>query len=505
MGLLEKSPPLREGINMRSPGLGVPPEATNPVVQVIHRNEKDIRRSCGTGQRGEKPDRNRDENKTHWNSGCIQFLASARKSILHADPASCHPLSPEKEPMEVHQVHQKLISNPLSDLESQVHRELDSLGLPPPQGEVAITAGSRGIDNIVAITRAAGDWLRKNGAIPFLTPCMGSHNGATAEGQRSMINSLGLTEEATGMEIRSSMEVVQIGEVGTGKVWMDRHCFEASGVLVLNRIKLHTCFSGPVQSGLTKMMVVGMGKIQSAETFHSAPTPTMKDMLLEMGECVIGSGKIYAGLGLLEDGLDRTAEIHAVPPGEILEREPALLEKHRSYFPSLPVDDLNVLVVNEIGKTFSGTGMDTNVIGYRGVNGYEDLTRPRIQAIAALALSEASQGNAIGVGLADFITRRLRNSIDEQKTFTNVFTTGDMRRMAIPCTLTNEQEVIHRMSERYGEQRWMFIPNTLHLETIFVSADLVGELRDNEKCEIIPGTTLLDFDSTGRHRLNFNR
>lgn len=505
MRLLEKSPPLREGINMRSPGLGVPPEATNPVVQVIHRNEKDIRRSCGTGQRGEKPDRNRDENKTHWNSGCIRFLALARKSILHADPASCHPLSPEKEPMEVHQVHQKLISNPLSDLESQVHRELDSLGLPPPQGEVAITAGSRGIDNIVAITRAAGDWLRKNGAIPFLTPCMGSHNGATAEGQRSMINSLGLTEEATGMEIRSSMEVVQIGEVGTGKVWMDRHCFEASGVLVLNRIKLHTCFSGPVQSGLTKMMVVGMGKIQSAETFHSAPTPTMKDMLLEMGECVIGSGKIYAGLGLLEDGFDRTAEIHAVPPGEILEREPALLEKHRSYFPSLPVDDLNVLVVNEIGKTFSGTGMDTNVIGYRGVNGYEDLTRPRIQAIAALALSEASQGNAIGVGLADFITRRLRNSIDEQKTFTNVFTTGDMRRMAIPCTLTNEQEVIHRMSERYGEQRWMFIPNTLHLETIFVSADLVGELRDNEKCEIIPGTTLLDFDSTGRHRLNFNR
>lgn len=505
MGLLEKSPPLREGINMRSPGLGVPPEATNPVVQVIHRNEKDIRRSCGTGQRGEKPDRNRDENKTHWNSGCIRFLALARKSILHADPASCHPLSPEKEPMEVHQVHQKLISNPLSDLESQVHRELDSLGLPPPQGEVAITAGSRGIDNIVAITRAAGDWLRKNGAVPFLTPCMGSHNGATAEGQRSMINSLGLTEEATGMEIRSSMEVVQIGEVGTGKVWMDRHCFEASGVLVLNRIKLHTCFSGPVQSGLTKMMVVGMGKIQSAETFHSAPTPTMKDMLLEMGECVIGSGKIYAGLGLLEDGFDRTAEIHAVPPGEILEREPALLEKHRSYFPSLPVDDLNVLVVNEIGKTFSGTGMDTNVIGYRGVNGYEDLTRPRIQAIAALALSEASQGNAIGVGLADFITRRLRNSIDEQKTFTNVFTTGDMRRMAIPCTLTNEQEVIHRMSERYGEQRWMFIPNTLHLETIFVSADLVSELRDNAKCEIIPGTTLLDFDSTGRHRLNFNR
>ncbi|MBB21831.1 MAG: DUF2088 domain-containing protein [Roseibacillus sp.] len=406
--------------------------------------------------------------------------------------------------MEVHQVHQKLISNPLTDLESRVHKELDSLGSPPPRGEVAITAGSRGINNIVAITRAAGDWLRKNGAVPFLAPCMGSHNGATAEGQLAMVRSLGLTEEATGMEIRSSMEVVQIGEVETGKVWMDRHCFEASGVLVLNRIKLHTCFSGPVQSGLTKMMVVGMGKIQSAETFHSAPTPTMKDMLLEMGECVVSSGKIYGGLALLEDGFDRTAEVHAMRPEEILDREPALLEKHRSYFPSLPVDELNVLIVNEIGKTFSGTGMDTNVIGYRGVNGYEDLIRPRIQAIAALALSEASQGNAIGVGLSDFITRRLRDSIDEKKTFTNVFTTGDMRRMAIPCTLKDEEEVVRRMSERYGEQRWMFIPNTLHLETLFVSSDLARELADTENCEVSANTITLEFDSEGRHRLNFN-
>ena len=407
--------------------------------------------------------------------------------------------------MEVHQVHQKLISNPLTELESRVHQELDSLGLPPPRGEVAITAGSRGIDNIVAITRAAGNWIRKNGAIPFLAPCMGSHNGATSEGQLAMVRSLGLTEEATGMEIRSSMEVVQIGEVETGKVWMDRHCFESSGVLVLNRIKLHTCFSGPVQSGLTKMMVVGMGKIKSAETFHSAPTPAMKDMLLEMGECVINSGKIYGGLALLEDGFDRTAEIHAMRPEDILNREPTLLEKHRSYFPSLPIDELNVLVVNEIGKTFSGTGMDTNVIGYRGVNGYEDLTRPRIQAIAALTLSPASHGNAIGVGLADFITRRLRDSIDEQKTFTNVFTTGDMRRMAIPCTLQNEQEVFRRMSERYGEQRWMFIPNTLHLETLFVSSDLANELADDENCEVSPDTITLDFDSRGRHRLKFNR
>ncbi len=407
--------------------------------------------------------------------------------------------------MQVHRVHQHLVSNPLTNVEAGVHRELDSLGITPPRGEIAITAGSRGIDNIATITRATGDWLRRHGATPFLSPCMGSHNGATAEGQRTMIESLGLTEEAIGMEIRSSMDVVKIGEVATGEVWMDRHCFEAAGVLVLNRIKLHTCFSGPVQSGLTKMMVVGMGKIRSAETFHSAPTPVMKDMLLEMGACVIDSGKIFAGLALLEDGFDRTAELHALPPEEILGQEPSLLERHRSYFPSLPVDDINVLVVDEIGKTFSGTGMDTNVIGYRGVNGYEDLPRPRITAIAALGLSEATRGNAIGVGLADFITRRLRESIDEQKTFTNVFTTGDMRRMAIPCTLRDDREVVKRMSERYGENGWIFIPNTLHLETLYVSADLAETLTGNRRCQVDHGPIPITFSSEGRLELAFDK
>jgi len=386
--------------------------------------------------------------------------------------------------MLVHRVHQRLVSNPLADVEGEVHRQLDALGIAPPQGEVAITAGSRGIDNLLAITRAAGAWLQAQGASPFLSPCMGSHNGATAEGQRAMIESLGLTEEATGMPIRASMEVVKIGEV--------------AGVLVLNRVKLHTCFSGPVQSGLTKMMVVGMGKIKSAETFHAAPTATMKDMLLEMGACVIDSAKIFAGLALLEDGFDRTAELHAVRPEDILATEPGLLERHRHYFPSLPVDDINVLVIEEIGKTFSGTGMDTNVIGYRGINGYEDLARPRIKSIAALGLAEASKGNAIGIGLADFITQRLRDAIDEPKTFTNVFTTGDMRRMAIPCTLPDDEEVVARMRERYGDERWIFIPNTLHLETLYVSPDLARELAEGSRCEVSPEGEALRF-SPDRH------
>ena len=395
--------------------------------------------------------------------------------------------------MDLYQVDQQLVSAPLADVTAEVHRALDQLGQKPPQGEIAITAGSRGITNLVAITKAAGDWLRQHGAKPFLVPSMGSHNGATAAGQQKMLESLGLTQQATGMEIRSSMECVQVGSVTSGDVWMDRHCFESSGVLILNRIKLHTCFSGPVQSGLTKMMVVGMGKIRSAETFHSARPDRMPRILDEMGSLLVQSGKIFAGLAILEDGFDQTAEIHAILGNQILTQEPALLERHRHYFPSLPSQRIDVLVVDDIGKTYSGTGMDTNVIGRRGVHGYEDLTQPKIKIIAALGLTAKAQGNALGVGLADFITRRLRDAIDEEKTFVNAITTGDMQRMAIPCTLPDDEQLLTTIRQRYGEKRWMLIPNTLHVEKIFVSADLAQELRQHPRCQVAPRPTPLSF------------
>ena len=399
--------------------------------------------------------------------------------------------------MDVFQVDQQLVSAPLQNIAHEVHRALDKMGKEPPQGEVAITAGSRGISNLVAITKAAGDWLREHGAKPFLVPAMGSHNGATAAGQQKMVESLGLTPASTGLEIRSSMDCVKLGTVDSGDVWMDRHCYESAGVLVLNRIKLHTCFSGPVQSGLSKMMVVGMGKIRSAETFHSARPDRMPRILEEMGSLLVQSGKIFAGLAILEDGFDATAEVHALPGDQILTKEPTLLARHRHYFPALPCQDLNVLIVDEIGKTYSGTGMDTNVIGRRGVHGYEDLTQPKIKIIATLGLSAQAQGNALGVGLSDFITRRLRDSIDEKKTFINAFTTGDMQRMAIPCTLKDDEELIEKIRERFGNNRWMFIPNTLHLEKIFVSEDLAKELQGYPRCRVSPTPTPLSF-SNGR-------
>jgi len=223
-------------------------------------------------------------------------------------------------------------------------------------------------------------------------------------------------------------------------------------------------------------------------------------MLLEMGGLLIDSGKIFAGLAILEDGFDETAELHAVRPEEILAREPELLSRHRHYFPTLPCDDIRVLVVEEIGKAFSGTGMDTNVIGRRGVHGYEDLDRPRIDIIAALSLNESAKGNALGVGNADFITRRLRDAIDEHKTFLNAYTTGEMRRMAIPCTLKDDEELIAKIRDRFGDKGWMFVPNTLHLGNLFCTGDLAELLRSHPRCHVASAPTRLSFDK-GRLRL----
>ena len=404
--------------------------------------------------------------------------------------------------MRLLRVHQNLVANPLADVVAEVRAQLDALELEVPQGDVAITSGSRGIANIATITKAAGDWLREHGASPFVFPAMGSHNGATGEGQRSMVESLGITEEAMGMPIRASMECVKLGSVTTGDVWMDRFAYESAGVLVLNRVKLHTCFSGTLQSGLIKMMVVGMGKIRSAETFHAAPQSQMRDMLLEMGPVILNSGKIWGGLAILEDGFDQTAELHAVPADKILDIEPRLVEKHRSYFPRLPIDDLNVLIVNEIGKTYSGTGMDTNVIGYRGVKGHEDLEKPEIRIIGILNLAQKSQGNAIGLGLADFCTQRLRDAMNEEKTFINVYTTGDMQRIKIPATLPDDEVLIDKIEARYGSKRWMFIPNTLHLGELFVTEDLFQEIEAHPLCEIDPSPVELTFKD-GRHELIF--
>lgn len=406
--------------------------------------------------------------------------------------------------MKLHRVHQRLTSSPLADVAAEVRKQLERLGSSQaiPQGPVAITGGSRGIANIALILRTAGEWLREQGAQPFLAPCMGSHNGATAEGQTAMLAAIGMTEQTVEMPIRSSMDVVDVNSKQADQpVWMDRHCYEAAGVLVINRVKLHTSFGGPpygkhCESGLVKMMTVGMGKLQGAQAFHATSTADKPNAMVTMAESLIKSEKIWGGLAILEDGYDQTAELHAMAPQEIIQREPTLLAHYaETYYPRLPIDNLNALVVGTIGKNYSGTGMDTNVIGRRGLSDAPDPPTPKIKQIAALDLSEASHGNAVGVGLADVVTQRLRDKINLEKTQLNAITAGEPNKAKVPLVLPNDQAVLEWLQKQSGKTRWMLIPNTLHLGELYVSADLNEELAANPLTEIDSVGREIEFDN----------
>ncbi len=395
--------------------------------------------------------------------------------------------------MKLHRVHQRLASSPLPDVAAEVRNQLDQLlnSTSVPQGTVPITGGSRGIANIALILRSAGEWLREHGAEPFLAPSMGSHNGATAEGQLAMLEALGMTEQAVGMPLRSSMEVVNVLQKQTEQpVWMDRHCYESAGVLVVNRVKLHTSFGGPpygkhCESRLLKMMTVGIGKLEGAQAFHATPTAEKPAKMVSMAKPIIHSGKIWGGLAILEDGYDQTTELHMLAPDEIIDREPALLAHYaETFYPRLPIDQLNALIVGTIGKNYSGTGMDTNVIGRRGLSDDPDPALPNIERIAAMDLSNASHGNAVGVGLADVVTERLRGKINIEKTRLNAITAGEPSKAKVPLVLQNDRAVFDWLYEQVSRTRWMLIPNTLHLGTLYVSPDLVEELANNPNCEV---------------------
>lgn len=390
--------------------------------------------------------------------------------------------------MKLVKVQQRLCSAPIRQIETTVRAELQKLG-PVPQGSIALTGGSRGIANQPEIFRSVGKWLREQGADPFVAPCMGSHNGGTAEGQKAMLESLGLSEQAIEMPIHSSMDVCEIGSVRLDSnqsevsVWMDRHCFEATAVLVINRIKLHTSFGGPpygnhFESGLIKMLTVGMGKIEGAKSFHTASTIEKTSMLRLMGEQVLGTDKIWGGLAILEDGYDQTAELHGITSCEILEREPHLLAHYAEhYYPRLPFEELNSLIVESMGKNYSGTGMDTNILGRRGLEDADDPASPSVQCVAALDLTDVSQGNAVGVGLADVITKRLASKINADKTNLNALTAGGPAKGVVPHVVEDDQEVYNWITSQVGNRRCVVIPNTLHLDKFYASLDLIDELQ----------------------------
>jgi hypothetical protein len=370
---------------------------------------------------------------------------------------------------------------------------------------VAITAGSRGIANMPLILRACGDTIREAGGDPFVMPAMGSHGGATAEGQRDLLAGYGITRESVGMPVISSMEVQQIGCIDDVPVYMSTTALEADHVLLVNRVKPHTDFHGPVESGLAKICAIGLGKQRGALTIHGHGTRGLVELMPRAARCIIDkTGKILGGLAILENPLDETADLQFVEPDGIgAEAEHALQQRARSLMGALPFDELDVLIVDEMGKNISGTGMDTNIIGRMFVPGVAEDPRPKVTAIVVLGLTEESHGNAVGLGLADFTTEDFVSHVDWHATYTNGYTsgTGGLLRGRVPTVLSTERAAIATAIRMCGQPnpnrlRLARIKNTLQVSQVQFSSSLL-DAADRAHVEATGEPAPMRFDTAG--------
>ena len=372
-----------------------------------------------------------------------------------------------------------------------------------PGMSVAITAGSRGIAQIDEILRSLVGILKEMGAEPFIVPAMGSHGGATAEGQVEILESLGVTEESCGVPVRSCMEVVRIGETGRGvPVYMDRLASEADGVVLVNRVKAHTDFRSSIESGLMKMASIGLGKHEQALALHGYGVEGIRDFMVEVADEVLDSGHVLFGVATVENAYDEPAIVEAITAGEIHGREVDLLAEYMGMMPSLPVSDVDVLYVDSLGKNYSGTGMDTNVIGRFRILGVDEPESPAVKYIVVGDVSEESHGNALGVGLADLTTQRLADRVERKAMNANVITSSFVERAKVPMVLDSDEEALRTAIRcNWGvppeETRLVRIPNTLHLEYLYISENMVDEALANAETEVVGDPETLRFDPEG--------
>ena len=389
------------------------------------------------------------------------------------------------------------------DLIAAVRREIAPiLANVEPGQRIAVTGSSRGIANLAVVVRECVSALRGAGAEPFVVPAMGSHGGATPEGQiRVLEDTNGITEESVGCRIESSMEVVRIGTTGTGfPVFQDRLCHDADGVLAVNRVKPHTGFTERVESGICKMLVIGMGKQAGASKIHQqALRLGMGRLVLEATRIVVESARprLIGAVALVENAFKETALVRGIPVGRyeaLIEAESALLEQAYRLLPRLPFDDLDGLIVDEIGKNVSGSGMDTNVIGKK-----DGLTRPRIGAIYVRGLTEGTHGNAVGLGNADIMPRSLLGQVDLNSTYMNAFTAKRLSICKVPMLVENELQALQvllnfRAEEDPASLRLAWIRNTSMLDELWASEALLDEARADSSIEVLSAPARIAFD-----------
>lgn len=371
-----------------------------------------------------------------------------------------------------------------------------------PGMRIAVTVGSRGIGKIDQIVKATVIEIKNRGAMPFIVPAMGSHGGASAEGQVGVLNRLGITEQWLECPILSSMDVVELGRLENGlPVLMDRNAYEADGIVVLNRIKPHTAFRGPSESGLVKIITIGLGKQKGAESCHSYGFGQMAKHILAMSAVTLSKANILFGVGIVENAYDKPMKIVGVPAAEIVEKDRELLIEAKANMPQILFDPIDVLIVDRMGKEFSGSGMDPNITG-RYPTPFAT-GGPKVEKLVVLDLTDETHGNANGVGMADFTTRRLVSRIDYAAMYANAFTSTVVRPVRVPATLKTERQAIQAAIKTCNARdltkvRLVRIKDTLHLEEIWISDFLLKEARSNPAVTVCGEPEDMRFDETGR-------
>ena len=401
----------------------------------------------------------------------------------------------------MYRIEQHFSNEKVEDIKAEVYKQFDSVGLKAkikPNGKIGITCGSRGINNIDKIIKAAVDYVKDAGGEPFILPAMGSHGGATTEGQKHVCEKFGVSSEAMGCEIRSSMETVILGKTVSGiDVNFDKNAYESDGVIVVNRVKRHTDFIAKNESGIVKMLSVGLGKQKGASAMH---TNGLGKTIPETAEVILKNAPILVGLGIVENAHEETYMLKAVEPENFIEEDAKLLELSNSLVPALPCRDIDILIVKEMGKQYSGTGMDTKVIGRMKIFGEKEPDYPAVKKLVALRLSDASYGNALGIGLADLTVKKLVDSIDYEAMYSNLITTTFLERGRVPVHFDTERESIDVAFKTIGgvkpeDARLMIIDNTLNIGTMLVSESIYNDIKD--KVELLEEDVKIEFDQNG--------
>jgi hypothetical protein len=396
----------------------------------------------------------------------------------------------------------------LQDIPGAICQELAKLPLSDrikPGDSVALTVGSRGIANMALIIKILVEELKRHGANPFIVPAMGSHGGGTAEGQRAIVEAYGVTEDFIGAPIHASMEVVQVGSIEDGiPVFFDKCAHEADHVAIVARIKPHTDFSGEIESGLHKMMLIGLGKHRGASLYHQAFAHySFGHIVRSVGQTVIENGNILLGLAIVENQFDETALIKSVAPEEFLEREKELLILAKKLIPRLPFQQVDLLIVDQIGKDVSGTGMDTNVIGRKDyLYPCNEEVLPRVTRIYVRDLTQKTHGNATGIGIADYTHTRLVNKTDFDSTYINCLTGDNPKAAAIPIHYNTDRKVLDVALKTVGyvqpeNAKVIRIRNTLDLKEIMVSEAYQAEMKGRDDLEIIESVKAMGFGEDG--------